>query len=256
MAVAEFVNIDASESFSGTREATRLRLTAEEARNIRYVLSEWSGDVVGSSSAAQLEQLASDPVLLEPEARTDKEGKRRLEMAIESAWKRAWEDDEGEMHVSPSHGSSYHGWEMTQIDRWSNERQGPGRKAREERIHAWRTLKRLAESFSPSLIILNALYGDVPPGLPMRGLWDKTTDQDYRRVVRYVPESGGSGAALEALLHVDRRRLDGESFDAQKARLTAATAARTAVLSRLGQECEKLIVRASVDYREAWRAAS
>jgi hypothetical protein len=104
------------------------------------------------------------------------------------------------------------------------------------------------------VVILVRLYGDVPPGLPMRGLWAKDLDSEYRRVCRYAPH-GGSAHEMEAALHVDRTKRAGETSEACKARVALANETRAARLRTIASECEFLIVGAAHEYRAAWRAA-
>lgn len=257
MAVVElFHQTEASESYEGRREATRLRLTSEEARHIRYVLSEWAGEAMPGSSAAQLEKLAAAPVLLDGDV-SESDGRRRIRLALVSAaerWRSAWLADQQTQYVNPTKSSGFHGWEMTPADMWVNDRYGAARKKRESALRAWRVLRRMADEGAPALVVLHALYGDLPPGLPMRGLWPKGVDDEYRRVVRLVDRERGSGAALDAIATSEKKRRPNESADAHRARLAAASTARTALLGELGAACEKLIVQSANAYRAAWRA--
>lgn len=124
----------------------------------------------------------------------------------------------------------------------------------EETLRCWRALAVMARSRGKSLVILNALYGDTPPGLPPRGYWSRTLDLEYRRVCRYAPASGGNALALEAMVHIDKHRRPGEGDSGWRARVASAQDARRARLGKIGEECERLIVTAAVDYRAAVKA--
>lgn len=140
--------------------------------------------------------------------------------------------------------------EMTSVERWADR---PA-KQRQKELRCWRAICAMGLARSPSLIILNALYGDRPPGMPQEGLWHRSVDHDYRRVVRYVDESGGSGAALDDLVRVDKHKRQGESPSEFSTRQKALEADRKSFLVDLGRSCERLIVAASVDWRVALRA--
>jgi hypothetical protein len=272
------------ESFSShPSEPTRVRLTPDEARYVRYVLGEWSGDAgLGSSSSAQLERLAAAPHLLRGQPASERAAQRRIDRALAwmgQRWRIAWEKDIGCRTMTvhggvPSHYRGAHA-PLAPAERFCDKALVPLASGRIKRTewgeavrHAWMALRLLASARSESLVVLFALYGDRPPGMLDLTLWDEcgrpylslehvakarthSLNSDYLRVVKYVEASGGSAAALEAKLRVDRHRRDGESDEAYRSRLTLAQQERWALLHALGKGCERLIVDASTDYREA-----
>lgn len=138
---------------------------------------------------------------------------------------------------------------MTAVERWVDK---PA-EVRAKYLRCWRTLRALGQARNPSLVILTALYGDRPPGLPQDHLWHRSVDRDYRRVVKFVEGSGGSGAALDARVAVNKHHKAGEDETATRARVMAAEKDRRDLLEALGKACERLIVRAASDFRAAWR---
>lgn len=260
------------ESFASTRrEKVRVRLSSDEARNVRYVFCEWSGEsgFGSSSSSAQLERLAASPHLLGVDGMSDEGAAAALERAIasecEEAWRRAWLLERAQLQFMAVRGgmsSHYRGGPLSAIERWCDRALEPAgsRVVRSEfgdRVHhAWRALRLLADRYSRSLVVLHALYGDRPPGLLEGTLWEDSVNRDYVRVVRFVDEAGSSTTALEARLRVDKHRREQEGDDAFRTRVASAQVERWALLSRLGGACEALIEDATHAYRDAWTATS
>lgn len=138
------------------------------------------------------------------------------------------------------------------IERWC----GKSKVEREKILACWRALGALSQARSPSVVILRALYGDMPPGMPAPGVFGKVAvDLEYRRVVRYVDGSGGSTAALEAMLRVDEHRRKDEGDAEFNVRIIQAKAVRRARVLELAERCERVIERAAIDYRVALRGA-
>jgi hypothetical protein len=218
---------------------SRVRLPAEIVRRLRYILCEWAGDAgIGSNIAAQLEQL--ERLSQRPE----------LAPGDGSAWRRAVYDDAQEMHVRPAVAAPSPD-AMWPQERWCAK--APKERAAIRRAYvAFQAM----ECRSPfSAVVLNALYGDMPPGLPERGMWPNGPDEEYRRVCRYAPSCHGSPLRMEAILMVDRKARNGEPPEDRRARMAAALNERNAILSAVARECEFTIVRASQAYIAAWMAA-
>lgn len=254
---------------SGEQELTKLRLLAIEVDPLRYVLSEWSGEAgLSSNMSAQMERLAQDPNMLEDVTRKRHRARpvTRFGRVDAAAYREHWEDKLQLMHV-PSAKPAADVEALATQEKWCDKATADERFGRpdprgdvkvsecDKIVRAWRALCLMAAARLESLVILHALYGDLPPGLPMRGLWSKSVDDEYRRVSRYAAHSGGTAAALEAMTRIDNKRHEGESESSFRMRRVGAKNARTALLRKVGAECEKLIIAASLDYRSAWREA-
>jgi hypothetical protein len=220
-------------SYEARRDPTRIRLTADESKTISYVFSDWDSEVgLASNFEAMRQAIASQG---QPD--TPAQARKRAAAA------------EPQTAVPKAATQSFDAGAMSAIERWADRKLDDRTKI----LRCWRALCAMGRRREPSIIILHALYGDMPPGLPARGTWAKDVDMEYRRVVRYVDGSGGSGAALDAILLVDRHRRHGETDDALKARNAAAEANKRQLVSELGRMAEGLIVRAAGDYRAALR---
>ncbi len=207
---------------------SRLRLTNSEAHWVRYVLGEWESDAgAASSMGAQLQHLAENAAVGAHKRAPVASGEQTIFVH----------------HVAPS---------MQERD-WPQDRYCSKRRAERDSIRrAWLALAAMP---SRSLVVLNALYGGLPPGMHLldRGLWPKDVDDEYRRVARAVV---GSLAAFAALLRVSVAKREGEAAAAAKARLEGAKAERGALVKDVGRQCEQAIVRAAVEYRGAWEASA
>ena len=228
------------ETFEGRLKPRRVRLTAEERRWLTYVLCDWDADGGNSSSmGAELERLAQDPTKL-PEWR-HMIRRERIERG----------DYGAEYMYVPSVASSPAS-RMLPAETYCT-------KSAVERgkiHHAWRALQRVLAVHVPSAVVLYALYGDMPPGLPAGGMWPADVDSEYRRVARLTDSSGGSTFELEAAVRVDNAGKPGETEAARKARIEAAKVQRVAKLGDVGREAEGLIVRAANEYRGAWEVVA
>ena len=121
----------------------------------------------------------------------------------------------------------------------------------EKVLTCWRVLCRMSDVRAPALIILHALYGPLPPGLPEPHIWHASVDLEYRRVCRYVPSALGGGVSLDAALRVERKKLEEETDASYKARVASASVARAALRAQIAAECEHAIVDATHAYRAA-----
>jgi len=241
------------ESFDGTRERIRVRLSGAEAWPIGYVLSEWSGDAgLGSTWPAQVAaKFAAEAA--EPQHLGGLRLVKKPKKEKPYTWRDAWERDRQEIYTNASAPTSFHGWEMLALDRWCNDRSKDGNDRRNAIMRAWRTLKALADIHSPALVVLNSLLGDVQPGMPtLPADWEKTPE--YLRVVRLCDDCWTGATFDAAVLMKDRKRRANEADEAYKARHAAAVAARSELLRTLGRECEQMISGAVVAYRGAWRS--
>jgi hypothetical protein len=197
---------------SGQRRTTRYRLGPEQARILRRVFG-LNGEVgCGSNFGSMCERLAA---AREPEAKGA--GRRGPDT----------------VHCKASHPR----WDVRQMlpqERYLNDLGYRAAAERQAVLTAWRTLARMSLTASAcrDVVVLYALYGDMPPGLPARGLWGTGTDEDYRRVCR-LTDAYGPGL---------------EDFEARTNGKRVAPLARQLVLAQVGRECEGLIVRASRSY--------
>lgn len=235
MAVVE-VRRDRAEgnhSYEGRREASRIRLTSRESATISYVFSDWDSEIGLASNFGVMAQALASKATPETETQTRRRAaSREPQTAVPKADLHTFDVDK-----------------MSVIELWCMKK----REARDEILRCWRALCAMGQARDPSLIVLFALYGDRPPGLPAAGRWPKDVDQDYRRVVRYADGSGGSGAELDALMASEKHR-PGEALDAFAIRRKAGEVTRKGLLVDLGRECERMIVAAAGAYRAALRA--
>jgi hypothetical protein len=234
------------ESFEARRGPTRVRLSPDETGPLRYVLGGLSiEDASEWRSAQHWEPSSGSSAMLERAA--------ALEMTKNGTDMPEDKPKGSLIHVhSVCKGGTYDASFDWAAESFSNDRTARGVRHRDRIMRAWRVIKSMART--PSVAILQALYGDRPPGLPPSGLWPAAVDEEYRRVVKFVDGSGGTALALERLLHVDEHHREGERDADRKARQRTAQEARQAVLTELGRGCEALIERATKEYREAWRA--
>ncbi|HEY6461144.1 MAG TPA: hypothetical protein VIY73_13360 [Polyangiaceae bacterium] len=232
------------ESFDAHRSAgdapvARLRLTASEARWLRYVFGEWDGECgAGSSFGVQLEKLAQKP----RHASTAYHEARRRDI-------RAAGGDTCAADAAREAQTIYvHAAEPTAYERvWPAEAWADKRHDDKEAIlRCWRAVG-LCEFVHQR--VLRAIYGDRPPGMPGEGLWHRSTDEEYRRVCRIA-----TGGVVE-LSATSRKRAVGENDAAWKARVSGETADRAEHLRAVGATCDRAIVAASLAYRAAWRVA-
>ncbi|MCL2450343.1 MAG: hypothetical protein FWD17_15460 [Polyangiaceae bacterium] len=213
----EAISAHRGETFDGTRERERVRLTPQEARWVRYVFCDWDAAVgVSSNFGGMVDRILRATVA----------HKRRHVEACENG---------DALQVKCSNVTPFDPNRM-QAPEWWCDKPKP---ERDNILRAWRSIVHLCRDRPRSAVTIFALYGDMPPGMPSWGLWDKSTDPEYRRVCKYAPSSGGSAASLESMVVAARKRDDGE-------------AVRKAILIQVGLECERLIVSATVDYRSAW----
>jgi hypothetical protein len=222
-----------AESYEDHKPATRIRLTTDESRTISYVFSDWDSEIgLASNFEAMRAAIASQG---QPD--TPAQARRRAA------------SKEPQTAVPKAVAQVFDAGAMSAIERWADRKLDDRIKI----LRCWRALCAMGRARNPSVIILHALYGDMPPGLPARGTWAKDVDLEYRRVVRYVDASGGSGAALDAMLLVDRRRRPGDTDESLKARNVAADASKRRLVAELGRAAEHLIVAAAHAYRAAIR---
>jgi hypothetical protein len=270
MAAVELVSIARSQSYETRTPATKLRLTAEEVRLIRYVLVDWGGEC-GVGSATMHEMNCETMVEQDLRGQGPKPGRQGIRLALASMprlpkqdrKRRKWARAEAAMRAA-NEMIKVKGTQPYAVDHmWSQEKWADKATADErfrrvnERsecdaiLGCWRTLGRMAESKSMALIVLNALYGGLPPGLPEPHLWPAAVDLEYRRVCRYTESGHGGGASLDAVLRVDKHRIGDELPAIAKSRIAVAVAHRKARLAAIAQEAEHLIVDASHAFRAA-----
>jgi hypothetical protein len=215
MSAREIVQADrgarsAVQSFEGredSRQASRLRLTAQESRFIRYVLSDWDGDAgAGSNMGAQLERLAQRPDLAPRRSREDyadvydhSVGGRAaapspasLDSEIGNSWRTAWRKDQQDMYVHAPVPMARPDQILPQ-ERWADMSTGNQRFLRnadhpnwcrsdtnehlpgecDKILRAYRALLALWRAKPVAFAVIASLYGDLPPGLPAP-LWMKS----------------------------------------------------------------------------------
>lgn len=128
------------------------------------------------------------------------------------------------------------------------------RRERERVLQSWRALTYLARRNTISAVVIVALYGDVQPDVlkETENPWDAHVEEEYSRVCKFTLAAGGSTSALEARLRIVAAKVEGEEQDERRARLAVVRAKRKEALREVGLECEQLIVRATLDYRNAW----
>jgi hypothetical protein len=269
------------ETFEGRTGPTRIRLRADKIRFIRYVLCEWDGEAGAASSLGpQLALIAQRAVHAPRRTRGDLEGTDvhpREDYA--GTWEARQERDAGiaanREGPDPSDGFAFRRYYWAQKPTgekpWMHNGHGSqsvnpnqswpqenwSSKRREERasiLRAYRTLMALARKSAVDFAIINALYGDLPPGLPTVGMWAKDVDADYRRVCRYAPGAGGSGVRLEQTIRVDRGKRLGETDEARRKRVVEEQSNRADRLREVAKQCEQLIVTATQAYMAAWGA--
>jgi hypothetical protein len=249
------------ETFEGRHEpnVTKLRLSLEDQRLIAYVLSGWASEVgCGSNFGSMIATLIANepPDTHRRKMRTTPDG---------GSGSRGEHNQTACPHAQIV---SFDASEMTSIERWCNERRlhqdkrghvGGSYELREKRLRCWRALRDLNATRPFHAVVIHALYGDLPPGLPSEGLFSEKDkrgiDLDYRRVCRYAPSAGGSGTNLESMVSFEHRRRHGESDASFKERESLAIVVRTEKLVAVGRECERLITAASGAYKAAWRSA-
>jgi hypothetical protein len=214
------------ETFGGReRPHERYRLPPDTQRILRRVLGgARRGDGpaidVPSNFGSMCERLAAASARYEPE-----QSEQEIRLATAPARRRESET----VHCSASHAAV----DIRQLfpqERWCNDLTHRGNRDRAAVRSAFRALVRMVHT--PQWhhhYVLAALYGDMPPGLPARGLWGESVDEEYRRVARLTAAYGRTLVEFEAATH----------------RKLAPMLQRTLLLTRVANEAEALITRAS-----------
>jgi hypothetical protein len=258
------------------RERARERLTPGEARLVRYVLSEWSGDAQGGSRWAEMIQAeeaaaavqerarAADAAALDVEALIlGRARKRALKLALKypgrsrielrrEAWARQDERLEAycqTMHVKSSGSMSklgaadQHGYPLLEgPEAWV----ARGRKAAGEIVRAWRAVCALDRRAPALAVVLVRLHGNALPGDRGVNPFAKSYAADLAREYALVAECAGLGSWAELARSIGRKR---------KGETSEVVAARSALLREAAARSERLIVGATRGYREEWGRA-
>lgn len=179
---------------------------------VRYVVSEWSGEVgCRSSFGAMAERLAAQA----PSSSGD-------EQTV----------------YCPSGSTGIALDQMFLQEQWCNDRRDrygrPSRQA-ERRADIGRAYLALCSMPRHHARVLYVLHGDTPPAMPAKALWEKAVDAEYRRLARMAPAYLALGGdLLDFERRIDRKRV--------------SLLERASLLRAVGAECEAMIVAATRAY--------